>query len=462
MANIALFICLGLVSCLLRQESKHKDRGSAGAWVALVWIMVGASRPVSEWFSGSSVGSSSEAYDSGNAFERNLYLLLILVVLFMHHQRGTDFRSFFFHNRHLLLITLYCGLSVVWSDDPVVSLKRWIKECGTILVVLLILTEKNPEVAFKAVFVRCAYVLIPFSLLLIRYYSNLGRSYDSWEGDAMFIGVTTHKSSLGVLAMTATLALLWDLRQRLAHNRQTVSKIELMGEAFVLLVSIYILKISHSATSQVCTAIGIALFLILRWIISKGIARTLAVYAAITVIAILTLNGLFDLKAHALNFLGKDPTLTTRTETWPILLQLQDSPILGPGFKSFWSGERLEILLQKYKIIQAHNGYLETYLNLGIAGVLLLGVFLIGGWRSIRQDLLLGTDRARVRLVCWVISLFHNYTEATFHTFSPVWIILLISSINTVQTRAAARTVQKFLDDDEIGFLQQTGISTHC
>src|SRR6186997_857819 len=118
MPTIALFVCLGLVSWLLRQESKHKERGSFGSWIALVWVMVGASRPVSSWFSGEGAGPSAEAYDSGNAFERNIYLILICVALFVHYRRGTNFRSFAYNNRHLLLITLYWGLSVVWSDSP--------------------------------------------------------------------------------------------------------------------------------------------------------------------------------------------------------------------------------------------------------------------------------------------------------------------------------------------------------
>jgi len=43
------------------------------------------------------------------------------------------------------------------------------------------------------------------------------------------------------------------------------------------------------------------------------------------------------------------------------------NPWIGAGFESFWLGPRLNKLWAQYNFMpnQAHNGYIEIYLNLG-------------------------------------------------------------------------------------------------
>ena len=48
-----------------------------------------------------------------------------------------------------------------------------------------------------------------------------------------------------------------------------------------------------------------------------------------------------------------------------------ENPLLGAGFENFWVGER-QVTLGGLGGNQAHNGYLEIYLNLGWVGILLL------------------------------------------------------------------------------------------
>ena len=86
-----------------------------------------------------------------------------------------------------------------------------------------------------------------------------------------------------------------------------------------------------------------------------------------------------------LQFLGKDETLTDRTGVWHDALQIQINPLLGAGFESFWLGDRLKTMWDKwtFRPNEAHNGYLETYLNLGLIGLFLLIALLIATfWKS--------------------------------------------------------------------------------
>src|SRR5207244_5423105 len=69
--------------------------------------------------------------------------------------------------------------------------------------------------------------------------------------------------------------------------------------------------------------------------------------------------------------MGRDSTLTGRTDIWKEVLSTDVDPWLGTGFESFWLGKRAEQLWKKYywHPNQAHNGYIEIFINLGWAGV---------------------------------------------------------------------------------------------
>jgi len=73
-----------------------------------------------------------------------------------------------------------------------------------------------------------------------------------------------------------------------------------------------------------------------------------------------------------LQTMGRNPTLTGRTEVWKAILPFAQNPIFGSGYESFWLGDRLVTIGQMINspgIQEAHNGYLEIYLNLGWIGL---------------------------------------------------------------------------------------------
>ena len=81
----------------------------------------------------------------------------------------------------------------------------------------------------------------------------------------------------------------------------------------------------------------------------------------------------FGVNAQLAGAVGRDPTLTDRTKIWHLLLSMHTNPLLGTGYESFWLGPRLVKIWQRFgPINEAHNGYLEVYLNLGLIGLFLL------------------------------------------------------------------------------------------
>jgi len=156
-----------------------------------------------------------------------------------------------------------------------------------------------------------------------------------------------------------------------------------------------------------------------------------------------TLDILFDLRDTGIQALGRDPTLTDRTFVWADVLKVDNNFLIGTGFESFWLGPRAEALWLKYwwRPNQAHNGYIETFINLGAVGVGLLVVAIAAAFQKIMvtvpKDRYLGPIRFAL-LVCILIL---NYTDATFKALHLLYFVFFLIAIEypkrTTNTRLA-------------------------
>jgi O-antigen ligase len=149
----------------------------------------------------------------------------------------------------------------------------------------------------------------------------------------------------------------------------------------------------------------------------------------------------FDLYEAALQLLQRNPTLTDRTEIWQRVLALQDRPWFGFGFESFWLGERLDVLWQEYwwRPTQAHNGYIETYLHLGLVGIALLAASILSAFRHITRRLQGELALARLQMALLFAILLFNYTEAGFKGLHFVWTFFFLVALDCPRHASTAR-----------------------
>jgi O-antigen ligase len=126
-----------------------------------------------------------------------------------------------------------------------------------------------------------------------------------------------------------------------------------------------------------------------------------------------------------LDILGKDPTLTDRTKLWHAVLQVPINPVFGTGFENFWLGERREKLWDIYwwHPNEAHNGYLETYLNLGLVGLALMLLLFLFAFFEGRKMLFSNFEYARFQLGFLAAFVLYNCTEAAFKALHPLCFI---------------------------------------
>ncbi len=425
MPILAVFVVY--ILWLFVNDAKRREGISPAVWSVVAWVTLLGSRPVSSWFSIDGGGGSAESYDEGNPFERGVYFVLIIYALFVLARRGVRLRDVLAANAWLAVFFLYWGLSIFWADASFIALKRWIKDLGNIVMVLVILTDGKPLEAMKAVFVRSASLLLPVSVLFIRFIPEFGRTYHVWSGEMMYTGVATHKNSLGVLVLVSLMFLVWDFMDRPAEGTPARSRMSRLGEVSLVLMGAWLLIKAGSATSTGCAIVGVVLMFLLRWKAlrnSVGIIEFLAVAGTILLWPTGIAQSVLDF--FIVDVLGRDLTLTSRTDVWPMLLSKADSVLVGSGFNSFWTGERLADIYGQLGIIQAHNGYLETYLNGGLVGLALLVLFLISAVRKANKQLAEGGAIANLRFAMILVNVVYNFTEASFNKTTLIWFAFLM------------------------------------
>jgi len=158
---------------------------------------------------------------------------------------------------------------------------------------------------------------------------------------------------------------------------------------------------TRSSTSFACAILAVIILLATKLsAIRNKVLRKFGVYSFALISALLLLHATLNLGDLLVGSFGRDMTFTGRTEIWQRCLQVDINPLVGVGYYSFWLGDRPEKISEGffYKLNEAHNGYIETYLNSGIIGVFLLGMVLAAGFKETIREVLAGMSYGAVRL----------------------------------------------------------------
>ncbi len=418
LAGTIVFI-IGILALFALDRDK-RTRTSKALWVAVVWLFLAGSRPVSFWLHMRMIGTSADDLLEGSPLDRAVITVLIVVALIVLFARGRRVATLLRANGPILLFLCYCGVSILWSDFPDVAFKRFVRAVGDLAMVLVVLTDLRPSVAAERVLVRAGFVIFPLSILF-----EIGRGY---SGLGYHAGLTTDKNMFGMISLILGLAAVWRFLMMLRDEERKYRIRRLIARGAIATMAVWCIWTAKSATSMACFLVGGVLIAIARrWGPARKPALLHVFVASVVFLALYA--AILNPDVGIASAMGKDPTLTGRTDVWQTVISMSPSPLFGAGFESFWLGPRLKKLWSIYvwHPNEAHNGYIEVYLNLGWMGLSLLGFVLITGYRRVVSRVRLYPDTGNLALAYFVVAVVYSLTEAGFRMFSLVWIAFLLS-----------------------------------
>jgi O-antigen ligase len=427
--SVAAIVCVAGIVLLFRLDRTEKAVVSPALWIPTIWVLIAGSRMVSVWLVGGEK-QSLDFYLDGSPIDRFVLTVLLgggLTVLVARWGRTAILLR---ANGPLILFFFYCALSALWSDYSDIAFKRWTKAFGDLVMVLVVITDPDRQAAVKRLLARAAFLLIPLSVLFIKYYPDLGRGYDQWTWSPYYSGVAIGKNGLGYVCLVVGLGSLWRWLSALRWEDRTSATEPLIAHGVILAMTLWLFWKADSATSFACFLVGGSLLVAST---VAGLTRPGSpTQVLVGALVLLGVSGWFlHTGTDVVEAMGRDTTLTGRTELWRQLLQVKVDPFFGSGFESFWLGERVEKFWRMYwwHPNQAHNGYLEILLNLGWIGLALLAAVIVSAMRHILRTFRSDPETARLGFALLVAALLYNVTEAAFRGFHLVWIAFLLAVI---------------------------------
>lgn len=421
--KLALILCVALVTVLLRIERRRNPAASGALWVPTFWLLICGSRPIGKWFESATL-SSAGSDEAGSPPDRLALIILIIIALLIINKRKIQWSQILKDNFWLTLLFLYLGMSILWSDFPFVSFKRWIRLSGALLIAMVVLSERLPLNALESVFRRCAYVLVPFSLLLIKYFPDYGDAYDSWSGARMWVGVASQKNGLGVICALSAFLIIWAFNREWRTGSLLKTKYQVFADGLVLAIAVFLLKGYEGAYAA--TAAGILIFgiasLLLLYRMKNNVRPVANLFVLMVVLVLFSLPFIDSLVPSVTSVFHRDSSFTGRTDIWRAVLAVASrNPLLGVGYGAYW-GLQDEMIHSTLGVRESHSGYLDVYLECGMVGIILFLMFLLAYYRKVLRELNYEYNWGLFGICLLIMTLIHNFTESNFlRTSSYFW-----------------------------------------
>jgi exopolysaccharide production protein ExoQ len=335
-------------------------------------------------------------------------------------------------NQILLAVVV---LSYFWSAAPAVTIVRSIALVGTNLFGLYFATRYSLKEQLHLLAwtfgIAIIFSLI-FAIALPKYGVMSGAHAGKWRG------IFTHKNALGKSMVLSSLVF---LLVALSEKRNKLLWWCGLG------CSIFILLMTKSSSAIVTLLIVGLMFLLVR-------AVRLPYLLMLPTIILLSIVGLFlnlwlaDNATALLGSIGKDATLTGRSDLWPAVLdKIWERPWFGYGFSGFW-GDGTSEAAYVWRITgwdppNAHNGMLDIWLDLGLFGlsIYLVGftIGLIGGLAWVRKN---QSFDAFWPVMYLLYFWFSNQTESAFLRQNDIyWLLYVVVTFSLLAPKFSAKLI---------------------
>ncbi|HVY35468.1 MAG TPA: O-antigen ligase, partial [Caulobacteraceae bacterium] len=263
----------------------------------------------------------------------------------------------------LILILCIAGLSILWSVAPDQTSRRIVAIMFTSLGGVA-LGARYRWSQMTEVLATSFAILAVLSFLAGAFVPSIGRMATIFPG--AWRGLWEEKNALGG---NMTIGFVVFAAAAMMEPRRRLMWWGFAGLALVLVL------LSTSKTSLVSLLLGISAIAFVALARRGPIMGVISSFGA--VVAIFSLLGfLFFAADVAFAVLGKDATLTGRTNIWAgVMYEIHKRPLLGYGYGAVWddrTGWGPVYWITKiagFRAAHAHNSWLEQWLDLGLVGL---------------------------------------------------------------------------------------------
>jgi O-antigen ligase len=340
----------------------------------------------------------------------------------------------------LTLFGLYAMASSLWSEVPFITFKRALLLLVVLLVcVVAVACARVRQLDLASLLITPLLMLLVLSVLFSLAFPSIAFSDIGWQG------ITGQKNTMGQLAAMLILALM-------LSRRALVWPVSIRWG--LVLMALAALALSRSGTAMVGLAgAGAAIgFVLLAHQVRRQPTWVVPIFLVLAGLSGLLFSAfLFDvlptpaeIKSYFFVLLGKSETLTGRTALWDLVLSQSRfrSEWIGGGYGGFWdvSYDRLAYIASRlgFLPIQAHNGYLEVFNDLGYLGlVMAVGILAFYALHVIRHLFAMpGLVAFHVALCVYVIEV--NFSESALFRTTQFLNLLFVASFLLVSGKLSA------------------------
>jgi exopolysaccharide production protein ExoQ len=272
----------------------------------------------------------------------------------------------------LIFLMLLAGFSYFWSISPSETMRRVIALWLTTLAGVALASRFRWGQMIEIMAIALG-ILTVLSLVASAAIPSIGRMAAGSEFPGAWRGLWVEKNALG-----GNMSLFFPVFASAAifHPKRRWLWWGLAALAVALVLA------STSKTSLLALMLAVGGVAMVAMIQANAALAVVTVWLAVVGIGLIAAVIVFG-RDMVLEALGKDSTLTGRTNIWKaVLTQIQNHPWLGHGYGTIWSDDNSSVLKWIVKIAgfrpqHSHNSWLEQWLWLGMTGLIGWSLFFL-------------------------------------------------------------------------------------
>jgi O-antigen ligase len=301
---------------------------------------------------------------------RLMWLPVYALILGLAAWRAPRLMRFWLPALMLSLLIFWVYASASWSLNPDTTNRRALAAAFTTLFGLYFAASFDGRRMAEIIAITFLFLAAAGFLAAVAY-PKMGVQHDINAGD--WRGLWYEKNQMGAMMVYGALAAMAALLAGSTRRKQMI---------FTIVLCAAMLLMSKSKTSLLALMIGLCGSMLLATMRRGPATAVIVVWLGVTVAATAALV-MWLAPELLFKALGKDPSLTGRTDIWAGLLrQSAKHPLTGYGYGVFWTLDSVPAnWIRKetgWLVPSAHNGWLDILAQLGWIGVGLCALALVG------------------------------------------------------------------------------------